>query len=150
MTIISSVPAIRLRVRRINEQSFAASSIANATPGKWAADTRTGGSVANKYGYPADTEGALAVVTPEGHCVVWIARLPANKVTSRGAAAACVKSAGDIFDSRVTSKERRSAAWTQLKHITLVEIAKRLPWGEATELLAPGTIDKIPVGELDS
>lgn len=100
----------RLRVRRVNEQAFAESAAAEAQ-----AERRIvirvihGGAVANTYGYRAETEAALVVALPSGHAALWCARLPANKVTYRGAAEACLAGTGDIFDGR-TGKARTAEA----------------------------------------
>jgi phosphotransferase system IIB component len=107
-----NVPRTRLRVRRVDEN--AAVSALREKPG-WRVVVRNGGSVANAYGYAADTEAALAVRDPQGRVVVWMARLPANKVTDRGAAEHCLPGAGALFDRRVTVKDHRVAAWGVIK-----------------------------------
>lgn len=134
-----NIPSTRLRVRRINEQSLAADT---ADAGKWTARCRNGGSVANSYGYRADTEAALAVRDPAGRVIVWMARLPANKVTRRGAAKACLDGAQDLFDDRLagdsdTSVQRRKSAWTAIKRAFRYEVARRTVAGDAIDRLAP-------------
>lgn len=100
----------RLRVRRVNERAFAESAAEQARAlGRIVIRVIHGGGVANRYGYPAETEAALVVAMPSGHAALWCARVPANKVTSRGAAEACLAGAGDIFDSR-TGAARTEAA----------------------------------------
>ena len=100
----------RLRVRRVDENWLAERVAERATEiDDWVFEVEHGGAVANCYGFPAETECALAVSDPFGVVVLWTARAPANKVTERGAAEACVSGAGDLFDKRVGS-ERKSLA----------------------------------------
>lgn len=114
--LIVNVPAVRLRVRRINEFALAArlKNDNDNEPG-WHALVKHGGSVCNSYGWRAATEAALAVRDPAGRVTVWMARLPANKVTLCGSAEACIMGAGALFDNRVTSAAKRKAAWTAIK-----------------------------------
>ena len=75
----------RLIVRRVDEHELLRDAIAKAfETGKPSIFARHGGSVANKYGWPADTEGALAIAFPDGRSYVEVVRLPANKVTLAG------------------------------------------------------------------
>lgn len=81
----------RLRVRRVDEREAMRSCVvaALAKPGHVAAAAHHGGSVANSYGWPAETEAVVALaVVVDGW--LWIAmdsgRLPANKVTRYGVA----------------------------------------------------------------
>ncbi len=53
-----------------------------------------GGAVSDHYGYPASTDAVLTVAWPDGRAVVAATRIPANKVTNAGAAAA----AGKLLD----------------------------------------------------
>lgn len=122
--ILVNVPTRRLRVRRVDEHALATAVSASEKPG-WYASIRTGGSVANKYGYPASTEAALAVRAPSGQVVVWMARLPANKVTNGGAADACLLGARALFDRRYTADETRTAAWRVVKTQFVAEAVKR-------------------------
>lgn len=101
----------RLRERRVDEESLARSVGERALAADdWVVDVDHGGGVANAYGYPAETECVLAVSDPFGIVVVWTNRVRANKVTYRGAAEACVSGAGDVFDLRVKSPERKQDA----------------------------------------
>jgi len=106
----------RLRVRRVNEESLARYVAAEARKDDtWVVDVRHGGTVANAYGYPAETECALAVASPAGLVIVWLARASANATTERGAAEACLLGAGDLWDGRVKREERKDAAWELIK-----------------------------------
>jgi hypothetical protein len=114
---VGSLGTPRLRVRRIYEDTFA-ESLARAAIEKndWQIDVAHGGDVCNSYGYPAKTECALVVADPNGCTVCWLGRAPANKVTYRGAAEACLAGSGDIFDGRVKRQARIDATWDRLKH----------------------------------
>jgi len=113
----------RLRVRRVDEEGFAEYVRERALKsGEWVVDVDHGGSVANSYGYPAQTECVLAVSDPLGITVFWCSRVPANKVTLRGAADACVTGAGDLFDERVTAKARKEQAMAWIKHLHRTEV----------------------------
>lgn len=113
---VGSLGKPRLRERRIDEQAFAGRVAKEARAGnEWSISVINGGSVCNSYGYPASTECALAVSDPNGLAVCWLGRAPANKVTDRGAAEACLSGSGDIFDGRVTRQARIDAAYVFLK-----------------------------------
>jgi hypothetical protein len=91
--------------------------------------TRTmhGGSVANAYNYPAFTAGALAVAFPgpllepdfpdyppdSAVCLarahLFLTRRPANKVTLRGIASACLPAARPLWDRRYSGAAKRRA-----------------------------------------
>lgn len=88
---IGSVPRPRLRVRRVDEREAMRSCVAAAIakPGHVSAAVHHGGSVANSYGWPAETEAVVTLaVVVDGW--LWLAmdsgRLPANKVTRYGVA----------------------------------------------------------------
>jgi len=124
----------RLIERRVNEKGFANDTAALAKHfNSWQIRVTHGGSVANAYGYPAITEAVLAVSDPYGNCVYWTSRLPANKVTDRGAANACLFPAGDLFDARVTDESRRQNAMEYLEKIhqqyfpPMIVIASAIP-----------------------
>ena len=80
----------------------------------WSLRCGHGGSVANAYRYPADTEAALGLASPAGLVVVWMARLPANKVTLGGAANACLPGTRALFDGRY-GEHCKQEAWQLLK-----------------------------------
>ena len=108
----------RLRVRRVDEDSFAGRVAERAIEeDTWVADVTHGGDVANAYRYPAETECVLAISDPFGNVVVWTGRAPANKVTLRGAAEACLGGSGDLFDLRIKSEDRRTEALKILKDL---------------------------------
>ena len=89
MAIVTETPATRLRVRRVEEHSLAEHTLARARKhNRVAVSVRHGGSVANSYGYPAETEGAVAIAAPDGRVWVGVERLPANKVTLSGVVSA--------------------------------------------------------------
>jgi hypothetical protein len=73
--------------------------------GEWHFRCTHGGGVANSYGYRAETECRVTVTDPSGNCVSFWGRAPANKVTTGGAARACVGD-GDLWDGRVTDEKR--------------------------------------------
>jgi len=80
---IDSAP--RLRVRRVDEVHHVEVALEKAAQsGKVAFSIGHGGDVANRYGYPAETEGCLAVAFPSGEVEAWVVRVPANKVTLTG------------------------------------------------------------------
>lgn len=106
----------RLRARRVDEESCAIRAKERALEkGDWVALVDHGGGVANSYNYPAETECVLALSDPLGNVVCWVGRAPANKVTDRGAAKACVRGAGDLFDDRIKNEERLGRAFEALK-----------------------------------
>lgn len=108
--------AHRLKVRRVDEVRVGEAARKRSLEKRvWCVELDHGGSVANKYGYPASTECALALSDPNGLTVVWLSRAPANKITMRGAAEACVIGAGPLWDLRVRSKEKIDTAWEVLK-----------------------------------
>ena len=91
----------RLRARRVDEHDLArAAQLRAIATGGAAADVDHGGTVANAYGYSAQTEAALVAALPDGRCVIWLRRIPANKATLRGAAEACLAGAGAGWDGR--------------------------------------------------
>jgi len=76
----------------------------------WSYLVEHGGGVANAYGWRAETECALAVANPAGLVVVWMTRKAARGVSEAGAANCCIYGAGDLWDGRITSEERREEA----------------------------------------
>ena len=91
---------IRLRVRRVSEASLAGEAVQKAKESKRAwIMVDNGGSVANKYGYPADTEGVVSVGFPDGSSWTKVVRLPANKVSSSGVFRTVYGETG-LFDRR--------------------------------------------------
>lgn len=101
----------RLRVRRVNETRIAEQAAQTAAKnGRPSIKASDGGDVANCYGYPAETEGIVAVALDAETVVVFGARLPANKVTLSGVAGAACNSAWPLFDGRVTDHEWRRTA----------------------------------------
>jgi hypothetical protein len=105
----------RLIARRVNEETLAEDARRKAQDsGEWQVLCCHGGSVANAYKYPADTEAALAVASPAGFVVVWMARLPANKVTKSGAANTCLPGTRALFDPRY-GEHSKDEVWARLK-----------------------------------
>lgn len=118
----------RLRVRTVNADRVARSVAQLAlAEGRWAYDVEHGGGVANKYGYPALTSAVFAASDPRGNVVVWMARLPANKVTYGGAAAACCGRAGVLYDRRYTDAAKITAAeqYVREAHATALAVGAR-------------------------
>ena len=112
---IQSDTSTKLRVRAVCEEKLAA----EATGAKCGYAVAHGGAVCNSYGYPAETEGALAVARTDGSVVVYRVRLPANKVTTGGVLRAIASYHGVIaaelliprFDSRYSS-----STWDVARH----------------------------------
>lgn len=101
----------RLRARRVDEDYFARWTAERAEEvSDWVFDVNHGGDVCNSYGYRAETECVLAVSDPFGNVVFWVGRADANKITKRKAAEACLPGAGDLFDERVKSDDRKETA----------------------------------------
>lgn len=132
----------RLRVRRVNFDHDAAVEMGReaVTANKWRSRAWHGGGVANKYGYPAETEAMVAVASPTGRVAVWWSRLPANKVTTFGAAFAALSgatwnrrlprlAAARLWDRRCPHKDHPYSidpfAWAALRvmHAAAFEIA---------------------------
>lgn len=110
----------RLRVRRVDE-TRAAELVRNraVAQNRFVVDVFDGGSVANRYGYPAETECVLVIAGQCGNAVIWCGRARANKVTRRSAAMACLPSIADIFvadlfDLRVNDNSRKARAMDRL------------------------------------
>lgn len=113
----------RLRVRRVDTCLDGLATRARDEH-RWLFETRDGGTVANKYGYPAETEVLLAVVAPDGRIAAWGGRASANKAGARSAALHALARMPflgphhgdpvDYFDGRVGS-ERRDAGENALK-----------------------------------
>lgn len=114
----------RLVVRRTNEEWLLKGCLEKAKlsgiPRIWCND---GGTVANKYGYPAETEALLTCAFPDGRWLQILTRIPANKATYSGVASACCRfaEAPDIhpcFDERYGRDKKDAAraafiAWAQ-------------------------------------
>jgi hypothetical protein len=100
----------RLRARRIDEDALVAQVKQSAlSKNDWSVHVVNGGGVANAYKYPAETEAALAVSDPQGNVVLWLARLPANKVTLYGSANACLGGSGDYWHAGLKEEHPRRA-----------------------------------------
>lgn len=113
----------RLRARTVCAETVALDcALAQREKGAWRAVVRDGGDVANSYGYRAYTEAVLAVCDPQGRVVVWAAQLAANKVTSSGAAGACLLPAWALFDGR-TGAARKAAAWEAVREAHRAAVA---------------------------
>lgn len=91
-----------------------------ARTGRPAIHVSHGGSVANAYRYPAETEGRVEVAFPDGGAVTWLTTLPANKVTLSGVLSSCALD-HRACDARY-SATNRDAGW---KSIVLSAIAER-------------------------
>ena len=102
----------RLVVRRVDEEATAKRALMLAHDiGGPAIITRHGGTVANKYGYPATTEAVTAVAWPDGR--VWcseVVRIPANKATLGGVIARTVgEFARPVRDCRLSDATTAAA-----------------------------------------
>jgi hypothetical protein len=116
----------RLIVRRVDEMALAEKALSTALARHDLYVTVAhGGSVANNYGYPAETEGALAIATPN-LCVVYVNRLPANKVTEAGVSERCIPGARPLFDLRFGKGPQREGALALVRH-KLEETVSRHP-----------------------
>lgn len=76
---------IRLKVRRVDENQATQEALQLAKEtGKAQVHISHGGSVANSYRYPAETEGCVVIAFPTGSFLCRVERLPANKVSDSG------------------------------------------------------------------
>lgn len=112
--IINDERTGRLKARTIDLSRLAAEAAESAiATNKPVMIARHGGDVCNSYGYPAETEGAVAVAIPhEGAVVVacYATQLAANKVTCSGVAAKCVGNfARPLWDSRYGDAATKAA-----------------------------------------
>lgn len=104
---LSEMQRPRLRVRRLDVDRVVERALAAAQARqKTVAVADHGGSVANKYGYPAETECALVVADPLGNAVVFCGRKPANKVTLSGVASELCPELVAYFDERYSQETR--------------------------------------------
>lgn len=94
--------------------------------GTWHATCRHGGDVANMYGYPATTEGVLAISDPQGNVVVWWHDLNANKVTL-GGVASIVPPARWLYDGRTTAA-KKDEAWEAIKFYHALAVRAGKAW----------------------
>lgn len=85
-----------------------------------------GGSVANAYNYPAETESLVIVAFPSGRVACWATQLPANKVTDSGILARCLGDwARPIDDGRYREDNpKRLAARARLVHLAACELGE--------------------------
>lgn len=125
----------RLRARRVDETAFAELTARRAIESDdWVFAVDHGGGVASSYGFSAETECVLAVSNPFGVVVCWTARAWANKISDRGAAAACLPSSGEYFDLRVKGDRKSlareflmSAFHNYVSDMEVVAVAASLP-----------------------
>lgn len=102
----------RLRVRKVDAETAAEDAAFQAIVKGRANLVRLGGTVANSYGYRAETEGVLAAAVYDADINVvrftfWACQIAANKATARGVCAAF--GFGDLRDRRVGNERRRAA-----------------------------------------
>jgi hypothetical protein len=98
--------APRLRVRKLDEINLTQEAINKAKElGRPYILCKHGGSVNNSYGYPAETEGGVAVGFPDGSAWCSVDRLPANKVTYSGVFKKIWGEAG-LFDCRFSNSKK--------------------------------------------
>jgi len=110
LTTIKPFGRNRLRARRVNEELVARWAAEEATQhGIWHLELDHGGTVANNYGYAAETEWAVAISDPEGNVKLWCGRIAANKVTKGGVVAQVHPSLRPLFDGRYCDAERLAA-----------------------------------------
>ena len=108
--IIREIPKKRLRVRRVDEDAAAVAALdAAREKGRAVIKACHGGTVANSYGYPAETEGCISIAWPDGHIWQVVVRLPANKATLSGVFRHAWGKPG-LFDDRYTRDHRRALA----------------------------------------
>ncbi len=110
--VYAETVATRLRVRMVYPDYAArmACDLA-AKSGRPEIIVRHGGGVANCYGWPADTEGVVAVALSPCMAVVWHVRLPANKVTHSGVLAVALGSDARALDDARYGQAARDAAY---------------------------------------
>lgn len=105
-----SLPRPRLRARRVDEVALAEQVRDDALrTGQWQFVVRHGGSVSRAYKHDALTEAALVVADPAGRVIVWVAKLPASKVTLGGSAEVCYTGMRPLFDLRFSEKAQSKA-----------------------------------------
>lgn len=79
-----------------------------------------GGGVVKAYGYPAETEGAVAVALSESVVIVWGARVDAHEVTLSRVVEAAIPVASRLtrpaFDKRYTSQSKIIRAFSVIIH----------------------------------
>lgn len=126
LVIVDRRPESRRRARVIGDSDIRrmAGEVRNRAldHGAWAHDAMHAGSVPNCYGYPASTDGMLAVSDPDGRVVVWILTLPANKVTLSGVVGGCVPGAHPLYDLRFGREaDLRAEAVIQAAHAAAIE-----------------------------
>lgn len=113
----------RLRERRV-EPCIEETAAEARRLGRWRFHVQNGGSVANAYRYPADTEVALVIAAPDGRVAMGYGRTRANNVTQRSAALGVLArlphqhpslEAADYFDLRVRDDARNREARDALR-----------------------------------
>jgi hypothetical protein len=151
-TLILNTPAHRLRARRVDESALAERARAEAqAEHTWSIRAIHGGGVANSYGYPADTEAAVAVADPEGRTVVFMARLRANKVTTAGAANCCLAGVRPLFDDRYRDEARIEAARLLVQCTARIELIVRTAPGSVIAALGGrAALEQLTLAELDA
>lgn len=112
--VISDHRSLRIRVRRVPTDWHAERAAEQAAENDGRGiSVGHGGSVANCYGYYADTEGCVAVaVTIDGelHVAIYANQLAANKVTHSGVLARCLgEYARPCADERFSAQRKAEA-----------------------------------------
>jgi hypothetical protein len=119
------VPEHRCIVRRINEQEFIREALSRAKEkNQPSIRVAHGGSVSNKYSYPAKTEALTVVAFPNGSFWARVTKIPANKVTLSGVLYANTR-LRELFDDRFGKAKKEECrkkviefAKTQLANLT--------------------------------
>ncbi len=99
----------RQRVRKVNDHAMIVTAQRKAIRDQeWVIEAEHGGTVPNSYRYPAETEAVVVVCDLQGRCVRWLDRVPANKATLRGVAAALFQGTevADLWDGRIKDADR--------------------------------------------
>lgn len=124
--ILISEPLRRLRLRRVNEELLAKEVSTRASDkNKFSWIVAHGGSVCNNYGYPANTEGAVIACIPRHKPLVWVTRLPANKVTLSGVIAACLGEAlRPVVDKRFSKENKKQTIDRFKEYVKTISIKK--------------------------
>ena len=112
----------RLKARTIRLSGLAQEAAENAIAEKRSIFRAVhGGTVCNTYGYPAETECAVAVALysdTEIKVAIYAAQIPANKTTFSGVARACLPVAVPVFDHRYGDGKTQEARKAAIEEVT--------------------------------
>lgn len=119
----------RLRVRKVDEygQSLK-TAVRSVLNDEICVSVKHGGTVANAYGYSAETEGAIAIAH-NGIVKLWFCRLRANGTTLSGVCNQCIPSLRPLFDDRckeATKELARQSVKTEFESVNQIYLQIKL------------------------